>query len=1183
MRIHPPGTQMGQFEVVGYPVMGDVTIDYTCLDRERSCPTLLKSLRPELLSSRTVRNSYAQNGTAWAGLGAHPHIVQCHGVFEPRDSGEVHLVLQMVVPERDCDTAALTSWLLPGRPLPVLQALLFALQIARGLHYVATRIPGFIHGDLKPENVLVSGGRLSQAHVNRLRVTDLGLVAALGAEHIDVSKLLEREETAVTQLQWIDGVVGTPMYMAPELWRGKGASTASDIYALGCILYRMLVGRHPVGGDKTQYLRTTHCAGNVRPLPARLPESVHDLIARFLALGPGNRYQSWKEVETAIALGYEDTVKYPVPAAEPSQGPTASERIMEGWFLDSMGCACIEAGNVNTAAECLELALKVGCNESDQALEATATSNLGEVYRRKGDTQRAIEHHQKALAIVNETGDRSVEGSALCNLGIAYLQLGNPRQAIGYLEKALAAARKISHRQGEMAALVSLGSVYHQMGDLRRSIQYFEQVLEIARRTGESREESTALSNLGGAHLDLGDNRRAIEYLEQSLAIKSEIGDRYGQIACLNNLGSAYRNIGRAPRATKCHEEALGMAREMDDRRGEAFALNNMGSTHSSLGNMQLALEYHEQALAIFHEIGDRRGEGLCLTNLAHIYITRQDTQRAMEICEQALAIDREIGDIMGVAIDSFNMANLLVQQGRFSDALPCAEESVNVLEKVGHTERLPEARQLVTAIRSKLDPRMPKKETSSSAMSPDFGQQILRIRQDNPSLTANMTDEDIVTLLQQADYASTKERDGAVGPIATFVKRPGQPWKEREPAGRPDLGEHSVDEPVAHGDSVVEFPPEAQAQIRQFRADNSEISANMSDAEIAAHLIQSELTRFIDNLDNMSASECGALGEELLTSGLTREAEQFFRAQFEKSTHKAELDQQALALVSLGRISFKLGDIPQAMTLYRKGLVLAQQINNEQLVGRIYNSIGEIYRVQGKHVDATENYNKSLELCQKIGYEQGLAAVYGNLGIVSKNQGDFESSIRYYEKSLEYSQKLGDDRLTANQYTNLGVVYGIQGRYDLAVEVHSKSLEISQRCGLPSSAASAYGNLGAVYHAIGEYQKAMEMQENALAIMRRIGDEHGMSMTLSNLANLYLLKGDMRKALAYYEQAQTRMEAIGNLYGVAGVHFNRGLLFRQQGQITQARKELMKAQDLFGKLGEHQWLQKVERELRLL
>ena len=360
MKIHPPGTRLGQFEVVSYPAFSDVTLDYTCLDHERLCPVMLKSLRPELLSSQSARDCFAQSGAAWASLSAHPHIVRCHDVFTPKNSEEAYLVLQTVVPERERDTPSLLSWLPPGPPLPVLQALLFALQIARGLRFIVERIPGFSHGDLKPETVLVGGGRLSQASVNRLRVTDFGLAVVLKAEDVDLSNLLETGETAAKRTQLIDGVVGTPLYMAPELWHGGGASTATDIYALGCLLYKMLVGRHPVGGEKTAHLRSAHCSGNLRPLPASLPESVVDLTTRCLALEPGDRYQSWEEVETAIAAAYRSTIKHPVPAAEPADEPTESERALEGWFLNVMGCVASEAGAVDTALKCLELALEAG-------------------------------------------------------------------------------------------------------------------------------------------------------------------------------------------------------------------------------------------------------------------------------------------------------------------------------------------------------------------------------------------------------------------------------------------------------------------------------------------------------------------------------------------------------------------------------------------------------------------------------------------------------------------------------------------------------------------------------------------------------------------------------------------------------------------------------------------------------
>jgi tetratricopeptide (TPR) repeat protein len=1099
MRIHPPGTRLGQFEVVGYPVMGDVTVDYTCLDRERSCPTLLKSLRPELLSSRTARNCFAQNGAAWAGLGAHPHIVHCHDLFEPSDS-EVYLVLQTVVPERDRDTVSLTSWLLPGRPLPVLQALLFALQIARGLHYVASRIAGFIHGDLKPENVLVSGGRLSQAHVNRLRVTDFGLVAALRADGVDLSKLLEKEETAVTRLQWIDGVVGTPIYMAPELWRGKGASTASDVYALGCILYRMLVGRHPVGGDKTQHLRSTHCMGNVRPLPASLAESVHDLIARCLALEPGDRYQSWKEVETAIAVAYEGTVKHPVPAAETTQGPTASERIMEGWFLDSMGCACTEAGSLNTAAECLELALKAGRNEGDQALEATATSNLGGVYCKLGDTQRAIEHHQKALTIVGETGDRSVEGSALCGLGVAYLQLGSPLQAIEYLEKALELARKIGHRQGEMAALVSLGNVYHQMGDLPRSIQYYERELEIARKLGDRRGESAALANLGAVYSALGDDCRAIEYQKQALEIKSEIGDRHAEIASLTNLGNAYRNLGNAQRAFQYYNKSLEIARELGDRRGEAFALNNMGSTHSNLGRMDRAIELHEQALAIFREIGDRRSQGDCLTNLGFIYKSRRDTGRALECCEQALVIDREVGDMFGLAIDSFNMANLLVEQGHFREALPYAEETASILGKIGDTSRAPEARRLVAAIRAELDA-----ETSGTAgtarVAPiDLSQQILQVRRDNPQLTANMSDDDITVLLQQADLALEHGK-----PMRFVVPRPG---KAQGSVARPDPSTMSAQECGAHGEQLL-------------------VEGRWSEAE-RYFLAQLDKGREIGDLDQQARAHM-SLGLVYSYQGDLSQAMMLYRHAL--STAERAHNQHLIASICnlIGEAYRKQGEYPEALAHYRMSLEIAERMGNEELLAAIHGNIGIVYKNQDKLEQAIQAYERSLEYSTRQGIDRLTAHQYGNLGVVYMFQGRYALALQTLNKSLEISLRLGDQKAVADNYGNLGTVHRETSNYPLAMEMYRKALEIMRELGDQPGTALTYSNLAAVYEALGDRGQALSYYQEALTLFERLGDKYNAAKLHFNLGLFYYQQKQLAQARAHMLEAQAVFEKVGD------------------------------------------------------
>jgi tetratricopeptide (TPR) repeat protein len=683
MDTHPAGARLGPYEVVSQPLAGDTCLVYVCYDHVRAQPVVLKTLQREY-ANPAARDRFAQAGRAWASLGTHPHIASCYGAFQPEGAPELYLVLQLVIWAKDRADASLRSWLAPGQPLPALQALLFALQIARGMQHVATKSPGFVHGDLCPENVLVGDGRLPEADLNRLRVTNFWLarVPREGSRQGDGSA---------------NGIAATALYRAPEQRRGEKATAAADVYALGCMLCEMLSG---------QPLVTGRGVADLPSLPSGLPTTVDELVARCTATEPEKRYGRWDAVETAIASAYHDTAGYPVPPAGQEDVLSQAERTLLGRFCNEMGSLCVEVGRSDTAAACFEQALWLGRAEGDQRLIAGALGNMGEMARRLGDARQAIEYHEQALRVAQEGGHRQAEAIALANAGTSYLQLGNPRQAAGHLERALTMTRELGDRQGEAMCLDNLGNACHGLGDLRRAIEYHEQALHIAREIGLRRGESAALGNLGAIYADLGDVGRAVRYQEESLAIKHESGDRHGQIANLNNLGNAYRDLGLAAQATEYYQQALAIARDLRDRHGEASVLNNMASNCSSAGEMRRAVELHEQALAIFGDVGDVRNQGVCLTNLGFVYMKKGDIRRALATCEQALAIDRQIGDEMGLALDSFNMANLLVQQGRHAEALPYAEQAARLMARVGHAEKAGEAGQLVAEIRQALGRR---------------------------------------------------------------------------------------------------------------------------------------------------------------------------------------------------------------------------------------------------------------------------------------------------------------------------------------------------------------------------------------------------------------------------------------------------------------------------------------------
>ena len=216
---------------------GGMGIVYLCRDHLTSDLVALKTFKPEYLSHRAARDLFLREGTMWVEIGRHPNIVQAYRVERVGDGREVYLVLEWIVQPQDKNSPSLRSWLKKGQPLPVAQSILFALHVARGMRFATQKIPGLVHRDLKPENILIG-------YDDMARVTDFGLASTLSS-HGPGSAIgtFEDSRENVGRTQLTQGVAGTPLYMAPEQWAHQGLDARADIYALGCILYEMVMGQ----------------------------------------------------------------------------------------------------------------------------------------------------------------------------------------------------------------------------------------------------------------------------------------------------------------------------------------------------------------------------------------------------------------------------------------------------------------------------------------------------------------------------------------------------------------------------------------------------------------------------------------------------------------------------------------------------------------------------------------------------------------------------------------------------------------------------------------------------------------------------------------------------------------------------------------------------------------------------
>ncbi|MFT3927047.1 MAG: serine/threonine-protein kinase [Myxococcales bacterium] len=175
-------------------------------------------------------------------------------------------------------------------PLPLAEALELICQAASGLSYAHQE--RIIHRDIKPHNLLVT-------RYGQVKIADFGLA-------------LERPGDSVGLLP----VVGTPAFLAPELWRDGPPSPASDVYSLGACLYFMLVGRVPFPLPDLQQLRGAHLELTPK-LPPHLPRGVSELLLAMLAKDPGQRPNSGSELSRELAEVAQD------PAREKGRGASS--------------------------------------------------------------------------------------------------------------------------------------------------------------------------------------------------------------------------------------------------------------------------------------------------------------------------------------------------------------------------------------------------------------------------------------------------------------------------------------------------------------------------------------------------------------------------------------------------------------------------------------------------------------------------------------------------------------------------------------------------------------------------------------------------------------------------------------------------------------------------------------------
>jgi len=297
----------GRYEIGERLGSGGMSTVYQATDRILERTVAVKVLAEHLSDDDRFVARFRREALAVAKL-IHPNIVQVYDTGV--DEGRHYIVMEYV------EGRSGAQILQKQGPLDGETTAEIGIQACAGLDYAHRR--GIIHRDVKPGNLMVVGGPVGGGEMT-VKLTDFGIARAI-------------EQTRITQ---VGSVVGTAAYLSPEQVRGEEATPATDVYALGVVLYQFLTGRLPYEGSTLAELAVRQ--QNEKPLPpstynAGVPETLGAAVLRALEGDPNRRYASADELGSGLRLGLEgEDVTLPIgEGSTPTRvlgGETATRRI----------------------------------------------------------------------------------------------------------------------------------------------------------------------------------------------------------------------------------------------------------------------------------------------------------------------------------------------------------------------------------------------------------------------------------------------------------------------------------------------------------------------------------------------------------------------------------------------------------------------------------------------------------------------------------------------------------------------------------------------------------------------------------------------------------------------------------------------------------------------------------------
>lgn len=627
----------------------------------------------------------------------HPNIARLIDAGET-DDGQPYLVMEYV------EGRPLDQYCDENR-LDLRKRLKLFIDICAAVQYAHQNL--IIHRDLKPANILVTADGTA-------KLLDFG-----------IAKLLHHGNSSNTasELTRMNERLLTPEYASPEQIIGSAVTTATDVYSLGIVLYRLLTGLRPYdlsGATSQLEMERSICvadpprpssnvlramqsppvegeqaiaalalARGVSPerLRRRLVGDLDAIIMRALRKEPQHRYTS---VERLVADINHYLDNEPVQARQGNwiyftqrfvRRHTTAVAASAGFLIFLTAVAIVMSIQRQNIAAALERATHdreraetVSQFMLDVFSAADPFTNFG-----KEPTARVL-LDKAARSIQNDlTQQPEVRARLLEAIGRSYRRMGQPDRAVAFLQDSLRIQRQLPHEDAALGSVVTeIAIALREQGRIEESDGYFAEGLEISRRAQGQRSEPYAklLVDLGRLEKLRSNPKQALTYLEQALELTRKLkGERDRDVGAIlgeiSNVKIWSDDLQGAEQAARASVEIYKAVPEGDPDR--VMADYYLADILFFRGRISDAASLFERALAAQRHLYGTSSRAVAdtLAALAQVRIAQGKTQEAEKLTREALAIHKDSGSTAHLQIGYLQtmLATVQMRQGRFKEA----------------------------------------------------------------------------------------------------------------------------------------------------------------------------------------------------------------------------------------------------------------------------------------------------------------------------------------------------------------------------------------------------------------------------------------------------------------------------------------------------------------------------------